>query len=62
MTIKSRLARLEAEALPAAMLIWQRFIWARPKDDEALKAASAAAQAAGRGLMVVRCVAPSPLR
>jgi hypothetical protein len=61
-TLRTRLQRLEADRPAIALTGWNRFIWNGPQDDAALNEAEAAADAANRGLIIVRIAEPPPAR
>ncbi len=58
MSVRSRLARLEAMMPPEPVKPWATFLWCSDADNFALKEAEKAAEAAGRNIMVVRLVSP----
>lgn len=58
MSVKARLARLEANCPPEPVKPWATFPWCSPADDAALEAAEKAAEAEGRNIMVIRLVSP----
>ena len=57
-SIRSHVERLEAERPDTALAGWDRFIWRGPGEDAALYKAEAAAEAANRGLIIIRLVDP----
>jgi hypothetical protein len=60
MSIKSRLARLEAKRPPEPFKPALTFMWFSEKDDAALAEMDAQAEAEGRMLWVIRIVEPPP--
>lgn len=59
MSVKARLARLEANQPPEHVKPWATFLWCSEADNAALEQAERAAEEAGRNIMVVRLVAPT---
>lgn len=58
MSVKARLARLEANQAPEPVKAWVTFLWCTEADNAALEQAEKAAEAEGRNIMVIRLVAP----
>lgn len=58
MSVRSRLARLEANLTPEPVNSWVTFLWCSDADNSALEEAEKAAEAAGRNIMVIRLVSP----
>jgi hypothetical protein len=58
MSVRSRLARLEAMMPTDPFKPWATFLWCSDADNLALKEAEKAAEAAGLNIMVIRLVSP----
>jgi hypothetical protein len=60
MRLRPRVERLEAGNPATNLPEWVTVIWTGTKDDDNLQQARRAAEAAGRNIVVVRCVGPRP--
>lgn len=58
MSVKARLARLEATQAPEPVKARAPFLWCSEADNAALELAEKAAEAEGRNIMAIRLVAP----
>jgi hypothetical protein len=58
MSVKSRLARIEANLSPEPVKSWATFLWCSDSYNAALAEAEKAAEAEGRDIKVIRLVSP----